>query len=86
MKTKWETNKASLYISNKNKCSYAHKQGYLTEKTNLDQDDDEEVQEQEQEERLGGKDKGNGRQIEQDDSEIEDPDVSNDMYGSDVPV
>jgi hypothetical protein len=35
---------------------------------------------------LGGKDKGKEKAIEQDDSEIEDPDVSDDMYESDVPV
>jgi hypothetical protein len=75
----------------KNKRSYARKQGYLNQQTNLDLYDDDEEQEQEQEqeqeeERLGGKDKGNGKAIEQDDSEIKDPDVSDDMYGSDVPV
>jgi hypothetical protein len=35
---------------------------------------------------LEGEDKGKAKAIEQDDSEIEDPDVSDDMYGSDVPV
>ena len=72
----------------KNKCSYACKRGYLNQQINLDLYDDEEEQEQEQEQedRLGGKDKGKGKAIEQDDSETEDPDVSDDMYGSDVPV
>jgi hypothetical protein len=35
---------------------------------------------------LGDKDKGKEKAIKQDNSEIEDPDVSDDMYGSDVPV
>ena len=71
----------------KNKCSYACKQGYLPEMSNqrLDQHDEEEQEqeEQEQEERQGGKGKGKEREIR---SEIEDADVSDDMYGSDVPV
>jgi len=67
----------------KNKRCYARKRGYLTEKTNQKQehyDDDEE--EEEQEERLGGKDKGKGREIPEYDSEMEDPDVPDDGYGS----
>ena len=67
----------------KNKCCYARKRGYLTEKTNQKPehyDDDE--QEEEQEERLGGKDKGKGREIPEYDSEMEDPDVPDDVYGS----
>ena len=71
----------------KNKHSYACKWGPLPETSNqrLDQHDEEkqEQQEQEQEKRWGGKGKGKEREIE---SEIEDADVSDDMYGSDVPV
>ena len=34
---------------------------------------------------MGGKGKGKGKEIKDNDSEIADPDVSDDMYGSDVP-
>ena len=54
----------------KNKHSYAHKRGYLTENTNQKQDQYDE--DQEQEERWGGKEKGKGKEIEENDSEIED--------------
>jgi hypothetical protein len=57
----------------KNKCSYARKRGYLTEKTNQRQDRHEEEQEQEEKRKSKGKD----REIEEDD------DSDSDLYGSD---
>jgi hypothetical protein len=71
----------------KNKCTYAYKWGYLTEKTSQKQDQYDHEEEQEQEERLGGKDKGKrkGKEIEEYNGEIEDPDAD-DFYGSNMPV
>jgi hypothetical protein len=69
----------------KNKRSYARKQGYLTEKTNQkpEQSDDDDDEQQEEEERLGGKDKGKGKEIPEYDSETENLDVpDDDAYGS----
>jgi hypothetical protein len=58
---------------------------YLNDKTNQKQNEynGEQEKEEEEEEGLGGKGKGKAKEIEEDDSEIGDPD---DMYGSDMPV
>ena len=70
----------------KNKRSYARKRGYLNETTNQKQDQYDHEEEEQEEERLGGKGKGKGKEIEEYNSEIEDPDVPDDFYGSDMPV
>ena len=62
----------------KNKCTYARKQGYLTEKTNWEQDQDQDDEEEED------KGKGKEKDIQEKDSEIEDTDVPDDMYESEA--
>jgi hypothetical protein len=68
----------------KNKCSYARKQGYLTETTNQKQDDEAQGQEeQEEQEEQEGQERCKGKGKER---EMEVPDCSDDMYGFHIPV
>jgi hypothetical protein len=64
----------------KNKCSYAHRQGYLTETTNQKQDWEEE----EEEEEGRGRGKGKEKEIDKGDSDVPDDDLNG--SDQDMPV